>query len=100
MENPQKLEIKIALWNVWSLKDKDPEIVELKQWHKTSITGVLDSRRKGSGMTEVHVNFVLVWSGLEVKQRVMYSVGFPLMKTWQKSPSDRIYLREDHKDKS
>ena len=54
---------------MYDLKVKKLEIVEIMQGHKISSMRLLDCRRKGSGMKEVDTNVILVWSGLEVKQR-------------------------------
>ncbi len=47
------------------MKDKEPAIVALMEKKKISVMGLADTRKKGTGTTQIDANFVLVWSGAE-----------------------------------
>ncbi|XP_035664606.1 uncharacterized protein LOC118408089 [Branchiostoma floridae] len=56
--------------------------------------GISDSRRKGKGCKEIHLNYVLVWSGVEQNQRATHGVGFILHPDTAKNLTDTVCISE------
>ncbi|KAI8516720.1 hypothetical protein Bbelb_053010 [Branchiostoma belcheri] len=56
--------------------------------------GISDNRRKGKGCREIHSNFVLVWSGVEMNQRAVHGVAIILHPDTAKCLSDTVYISE------
>src|ERR1700729_1137217 len=73
-----KLKIKIGTWNICGLRNKEPEIIEFMMKHNITIMGIADCRKKGKNMKITHNNYIISWSGVEIRQRSVHGVGFIL----------------------
>ena len=79
-------------------KTSKPEIIAfVKKWRIT-VMGILDCRLKGTGAKQIHGDYVLTWSGVDITTRATHGVGFFLTPRHSKEcVGNRVYLGEDNK---
>ncbi|CAH1245884.1 Hypp7596 [Branchiostoma lanceolatum] len=79
---------RIGTWNVCGLRDKEPEIVDFMNKRRITVMGLADCRRSGKGCKEIHSNYVLIWNGVEQRQRPKHGVAFILHPDTAKNLTD------------
>ena len=83
-----------STWNVSGIRDKEPEIIEFMRRWRVPVMGISECRRKGTGIQQVHEDYVLIWSGVNVTARATHGVGFILHPDTAKNVLETEFISE------
>lgn len=67
-KNIRKVKIRLGTWYTIHINSKEQEIVEDMLNNNLEIIGLTDTKNKGRGMTRIHKEYWLFWSGMELKK--------------------------------
>ncbi len=65
----------IGIWNIRSIRGREPELVEEAAKYRLDIVGVSETREKGKGSRDTHMGWKLFYSGVDSADRAHAGVG-------------------------
>ena len=69
-----------ACWNVRAINGKEMELVQEMENFKLDILAITETKKKGQGVESVGLNHILIYSGVDVKERAKAGVGLLIHK--------------------
>lgn len=74
---------KLGTWNIRSIQGKDKELEEEFEKAKLQILAITETKKKGTGMTKTKEGHIMIYSGVDVKERAAAGVACMIHKYWE-----------------